>query len=127
MVTGRGKPVTLPIADVARFIAQPRAEITSKHTAQEKALGEDVSNLTKKAKYFEKQMDEANGQLRDIVSGEWRGTMCHGPTCWTWTTFINPVFADASRSSAASSVPSSSSNLKHDPPVRHNPHKLTSL
>ncbi|RSH78146.1 uncharacterized protein EHS24_002602 [Apiotrichum porosum] len=54
------------------FIAQPRAEITSKHTAQEKALGEDVSNLTKKAKYFEKQMDEANGQLRDIFRSQQR-------------------------------------------------------
>jgi prefoldin subunit 1 len=51
-----------------RFIEQPRATITSRHKSQEATLGDDVGNLTKKAKYYEKKMEEANGQLRDIVS-----------------------------------------------------------
>lgn len=54
------------------FMAQPRAAITAEQTAQDKALNEDLSNLNKKAKYLEKQFDEANGQLRDIFRSQQR-------------------------------------------------------
>jgi len=50
-----------------RFIEQPRATINARHKSQQASLTEDVANLTKKQKYYEKKMDEANGQLRDIV------------------------------------------------------------
>lgn len=36
--------------------------------SQERVLSEDVSNLGKKAKYLEKQLNEAQSQLKDIVS-----------------------------------------------------------
>jgi prefoldin subunit 1 len=34
----------------------------------EKTIGEELETLGKKAKYLEKQFNEANSQLRDIVS-----------------------------------------------------------
>ncbi|TXT13008.1 hypothetical protein VHUM_01409 [Vanrija humicola] len=49
------------------FIQQPRSEINARHEAQQKTLTTDIDALTKKAKYFERQVEEANGQLRDIV------------------------------------------------------------
>lgn len=52
-----------------RFIEQPRAEINAQHTRQKQSLTDDITSLDKKAKYFAKQVEEANGQLRDIVSG----------------------------------------------------------
>ncbi len=51
-----------------RFIEQPRADINSKHEATKNSLSEDISSLQKKAKYLERQLEEANSQLRDIVS-----------------------------------------------------------
>lgn len=50
-----------------RFVEQPRSEINSTHAKQKKSLVDDIESLQKKAKYLEKQLDEANGQLRDIV------------------------------------------------------------
>ncbi|RSH93111.1 hypothetical protein EHS25_007464 [Saitozyma podzolica] len=54
------------------FISKPRAEINAEQAAQEKALSEDIANLSKKAKYLEKQFDEANAQLRDIFHAQSR-------------------------------------------------------
>lgn len=45
----------------------PRAEMERDLKAQEKELADDISSLTKKSKYLEKQYVEANNQLRDIV------------------------------------------------------------
>ena len=42
---------TIAILDfrlIVRFMAQPRASITAEQAAQDKALNEDLSNLTKK-------------------------------------------------------------------------------
>ncbi|GMK56570.1 hypothetical protein CspeluHIS016_0304100 [Cutaneotrichosporon spelunceum] len=54
------------------FIQQPRAEINSKHEATKYSLNEDISSLQKKAKYLERQLDEANSQLRDIFHSQQR-------------------------------------------------------
>ncbi|WRT69863.1 uncharacterized protein IL334_006854 [Kwoniella shivajii] len=54
------------------FIEQPRTEIDIEHSTLEKSLNEEVSNLTKKAKYLEKQFDEANSQLKDIFHSQQR-------------------------------------------------------
>lgn len=54
-----------------RFVEQPRTEINSTHQVQKKSLSDDIESLQKKAKYLERQLDEANGQLRDIVSARW--------------------------------------------------------
>ncbi|WVR07912.1 hypothetical protein IAU60_004955 [Kwoniella sp. DSM 27419] len=54
------------------FIEQDRAEIDREHASQEKALSDEVANLTKKAKYLEKQFDEANSQLKDIFHSQQR-------------------------------------------------------
>ncbi|WVF68319.1 hypothetical protein IAT40_003084 [Kwoniella sp. CBS 6097] len=54
------------------FIEQDRKEINQEHATQEKSLSEEVSNLTKKAKYLEKQFEEANGQLKDIFHSQQR-------------------------------------------------------
>ncbi|WOO82143.1 Prefoldin subunit 1 [Vanrija pseudolonga] len=52
------------------FIEQPRSEINARHEAQQKTLTTDIDALTKKAKYFERQVEEANGQLRDIFHSQ---------------------------------------------------------
>ncbi|ALO69705.1 hypothetical protein CNL06295 [Cryptococcus deneoformans JEC21] len=54
------------------FIEQPRQEINKENVEQEKQLAEDVQNLSKKAKYLEKQFDEANNQLKDIFHAQKR-------------------------------------------------------
>lgn len=36
--------------------------------AEEKEITDQLTNLSKKTKYLEKQLNEAQGQLRDIVS-----------------------------------------------------------
>ncbi|WVQ84795.1 hypothetical protein IAT38_006952 [Cryptococcus sp. DSM 104549] len=54
------------------FIQQPREDINKEHSDQEKALAEEIQNLTKKAKYLEKQFEEANSQLKDIFHSQQR-------------------------------------------------------
>ena len=68
------------------FVMQPREIISAEHAAQQKAVADDLSNLSKKvclcthwlvdtlslslrkAKYLEKQLNDAQSQLKDIVS-----------------------------------------------------------
>nr|ODN80101.1 prefoldin subunit 1 [Cryptococcus depauperatus CBS 7841] len=50
------------------FMEQPREEVNKDHAGQEKQLAEEVQDLSKKAKYLEKQFEEANNQLKDIAS-----------------------------------------------------------
>ncbi|WVQ66213.1 uncharacterized protein L199_004392 [Kwoniella botswanensis] len=54
------------------FIQQDRKEVDSEHSTQEKQLNDELSNLTKKSKYLEKQFDEANSQLKDIFHSQQR-------------------------------------------------------
>ena len=76
--------------DGRRFVIQSRKEVDRNLAAQEKAVGDEITNLTKKvghnpepesqchgadfvqSKYLQKQADEANAQLNDIVSSPWR-------------------------------------------------------
>ncbi|CAL1694334.1 unnamed protein product [Somion occarium] len=53
------------------FINVPRPELQKGLKEEEKELSDDVSTLQKKAKYLEKQFNDAQGQLRDIFQ--------HGP------------------------------------------------
>ena len=46
----------------------PRDTMEKDLKSQEKELSDDIVNLNKKSKYLEKQYQEANAQLRDIVS-----------------------------------------------------------
>ncbi|KAJ7204437.1 Prefoldin [Mycena pura] len=48
------------------FMRVPREEMEKDLKAQEKDLTDDITNLTKKSKYLEKQFNDAQGQLRDI-------------------------------------------------------------
>ncbi|KAJ7116810.1 Prefoldin [Mycena crocata] len=48
------------------FMMVPRKEMEKELKGQEKELADDISNLTKKSKYLEKQFNDAQGQLRDI-------------------------------------------------------------
>ncbi|KAF4573397.1 prefoldin subunit beta family protein [Pleurotus pulmonarius] len=48
------------------FMMVPRPEMEKDLKTQEKELSEDINNLTKKAKYLEKQFNDAQTQLRDI-------------------------------------------------------------
>ncbi|KAL1739892.1 Prefoldin [Schizophyllum fasciatum] len=50
------------------FLMTPRQEMESELKTQEKELGDDITNLTKKSKFLEKQFNEAQGQLRDIFN-----------------------------------------------------------
>lgn len=50
------------------FLMSPRKEMESELKAQEKELGDDLTSLTKKSKFLEKQFNEAQGQLRDIFN-----------------------------------------------------------
>ncbi|ORY34589.1 Prefoldin [Naematelia encephala] len=54
------------------FLQQPRATVESEHKKQDKALTDELTNLSKKAKYLEKQFDEANSQLKDIFHSQQR-------------------------------------------------------
>ncbi|KAF8913199.1 Prefoldin [Gymnopilus junonius] len=48
------------------FMHVPRSTMEEQLKAQEKELSEDLTSLSKKAKYLEKQYNDAQGQLRDI-------------------------------------------------------------
>ncbi|KAF5338901.1 hypothetical protein D9611_008752 [Ephemerocybe angulata] len=48
------------------FIMVPRTTMDEQLKSQEKELSDDIASLTKKAKYFEKQFNDAQSQLRDI-------------------------------------------------------------
>ncbi|KAJ7109812.1 Prefoldin [Mycena epipterygia] len=48
------------------FMMVPRTEMEKELKTQEKELADDISNLTKKSKYLEKQFNDAQSQLRDI-------------------------------------------------------------
>ncbi|KAJ7024392.1 Prefoldin [Mycena alexandri] len=48
------------------FMMVPRKEMEKELKGQEKELADDISNLTKKSKYLEKQFNDAQAQLRDI-------------------------------------------------------------
>ncbi|KAL1715875.1 Prefoldin [Schizophyllum commune] len=50
------------------FLMTPRKEMESELKAQEKELGDDLTNLAKKSKFLEKQFNDASGQLRDIFN-----------------------------------------------------------
>lgn len=45
-----------------------RDTLDSENVKTEKTIGDELDSLAKKAKYLEKQFNEANSQLRDIVS-----------------------------------------------------------
>lgn len=47
---------------------ESRKDIMSQQSDEDKSLTEDLSNLSKKAKFFQKQVDDAQGQLKDIAS-----------------------------------------------------------
>ncbi|CCM03668.1 uncharacterized protein FIBRA_05812 [Fibroporia radiculosa] len=49
------------------FMMVPRPTMEKELKVEEKELTDDITNLMKKSKYLEKQFDEAQGQLRDIV------------------------------------------------------------
>ncbi|KAJ7750191.1 Prefoldin [Mycena metata] len=48
------------------FMMVPRKEMEKELKGQEKELADDISNLTKKSKFLEKQFNDAQAQLRDI-------------------------------------------------------------
>ncbi|KAG6894781.1 hypothetical protein C0992_004723 [Termitomyces sp. T32_za158] len=49
------------------FMLVPRKTMETELKTQEKELADDISNLNKKSKYLEKQLNDAQSQLRDIV------------------------------------------------------------
>jgi hypothetical protein len=49
-------------------VIRERDMLDSDNVKLEKTIGEELETLGKKAKYLEKQFNEANSQLRDIVS-----------------------------------------------------------
>ena len=51
-----------------RFMMRERDTLDSDNIKMEKTIADDLEQLGKKAKYLEKQFNEANSQLRDIVS-----------------------------------------------------------
>jgi prefoldin subunit 1 len=51
-----------------RFMMRERDTLDSDNVKMEKTIADDLEQLGKKAKYLEKQFNEANSQLRDIVS-----------------------------------------------------------
>ncbi|KAJ8587788.1 Prefoldin [Rhizopogon salebrosus TDB-379] len=48
------------------FMMVPRKTMEKELKTQEKELTDDITNLNKKAKYLEKQFNDAQSQLRDI-------------------------------------------------------------
>ncbi|KAI9638733.1 uncharacterized protein MKK02DRAFT_41755 [Dioszegia hungarica] len=54
------------------FVVVPRKEVDAGHAKQERELNEEIGVLAKKAKYLERQFDEANTQLKDIFHSQQR-------------------------------------------------------
>ncbi|KAG1757012.1 major facilitator superfamily domain-containing protein [Suillus lakei] len=52
------------------FMMVPRKTMEQEFKTQEKELTDDINNLNKKAKYLEKQFNDAQSQLRDIETGD---------------------------------------------------------
>ncbi|KAG5653893.1 hypothetical protein H0H81_009485 [Sphagnurus paluster] len=50
------------------FMMVPRKTMEDELKSQEKELADDITSLNKKSKYLEKQFNDAQAQLRDIVS-----------------------------------------------------------
>ncbi|EJC98752.1 Prefoldin beta-like protein [Fomitiporia mediterranea MF3/22] len=50
------------------FMLTPRDTMEKELKSQEKELNDDINNLNKKAKYLEKQFNEASAQLKDIFN-----------------------------------------------------------
>ncbi|KAJ7269334.1 Prefoldin [Mycena haematopus] len=48
------------------FMMVPRKEMEKELNDQKKELADDITSLTKKSKYLEKQFNDAQAQLRDI-------------------------------------------------------------
>lgn len=46
---------------------EPRKDIMSQQAEEDKTLGEDIAVLSKKSKFLQKQVEDAQGQLKDIV------------------------------------------------------------
>ena len=59
-----------------RFMMKPRPDLDADNLATSKTIDADLDQLSKKAKYLEKQFNEANGQLRDIVSSSFLLSPC---------------------------------------------------
>jgi prefoldin subunit 1 len=55
-----------------------RDTLDSDNVKMEKTIADDLEQLGKKAKYLEKQFNEANSQLRDIVSLTTTGLHSYG-------------------------------------------------
>jgi prefoldin subunit 1 len=53
---------------MCRFVVRERDTLDSDNVRLEKTIGDELESMGKKAKYLEKQFNEANSQLRDIVS-----------------------------------------------------------
>jgi prefoldin subunit 1 len=49
------------------FLMVPRLTMKQELKNQEKELTDDINNLNKKSKYLEKQLNDAQNQLRDIL------------------------------------------------------------
>ncbi|KAF8713633.1 alpha/beta hydrolase fold, partial [Rhizoctonia solani] len=49
------------------FMQEPRSTIENSLKSQEKELTNDINNLAKKLKYHEKQLNDSQAQMRDIV------------------------------------------------------------
>ena len=45
----------------------PKPQMIKELSSKSKEISDDISSLDKKSKYLEKQFNEAQGQLRDIV------------------------------------------------------------
>lgn len=54
-------------ARLQRFLNVPRATMEKELKLEEKGMAEDLTALNKKSKFLEKQYQDANSQLRDIV------------------------------------------------------------
>ncbi|CED82224.1 Prefoldin beta-like [Phaffia rhodozyma] len=52
------------------FLLQPRSTLEEAHSTEEAALSDEITNLTKKAKYLQKQFDDANSQMKDIFHSQ---------------------------------------------------------
>ncbi|KAG7562392.1 hypothetical protein FFLO_02172 [Filobasidium floriforme] len=52
------------------FLMEPRKDIRAQQTEEDKTLTEDLANLSKKAKFLQKQVDDAQGQLKDIFHSQ---------------------------------------------------------
>lgn len=54
------------------FMMVPRQQMDADLRAQEKELAEAISNISKKEKFLEKQFNDAQNQLRDIINSSQR-------------------------------------------------------